>query len=206
MELTLNKPVTREIQVRGLSDEQKEKRQVEFVISTEAVDSYGTVFRSDGWDLSRFEKNPIVLYGHRSFDGNPDYIIGTGEVFREDKQLIGKVTFEDETVNPLAEKVFRKVQSGTLRMASIGATPTQGHWGTKEAGEDPEVLYFDRQELLEFSIVPIGSNPDALKRNAEAIDEIKTQFTRNINVVVEPTENNEKLRSIREAQFLINNQ
>lgn len=204
MELNLNNPVTREIQVRALTTEQIEKRQVEFVISTESIDTYGTVFRADGWDLSRYEKNPIVLYGHRSWDSNPDVIIGTGEVFREDKLLIGRVTFETEDINPLAEKVYRKVQAGTLRMASIGANPTKGHWGVKDAGEDPEVLYFDRQELLEFSIVPVGSNPDALKRNAEAINEIKSQFTRDITVVDSTTVTNTKLLSIREAQLIIN--
>lgn len=199
-----NKTVTRDIHVRSLTPEQIESRQAEFVISTESVDSYGTVFRSEGWDLARYQNNPIVLYGHRSWDGNPDSIIGTGEVYREGNQLIGKVTFEEADINPIADKVFRKVQAGTLRMASIGAQPTKGHWGSTEAGEDPEVLYFDRQELLEFSIVPIGSNPDALKRNAEAITAIKTEFTRNIDVVVEPTDNDKKLLSIREAQLIIN--
>lgn len=206
MEAVQNKVVTREIQVRNLTEDQIEKREAEFVISTEAVDTYGTVFRADGWDLSRFEKNPIVLYGHRSWDGNPDSIIGIGSVYREGNNLIGKVTFESEEINPLAEKVFRKVQAGTLRMASIGANPTKGHFGVEEAGEDPEVLYFDRQELLEFSIVPIGSNPDALKRNAEAVTAFKTEITREIKVestTVEPTKN-KKLLSIREAQFQIN--
>jgi HK97 family phage prohead protease len=199
---TLNKTLTRDIHVRNLSPEQVEKRQAEFVISTEAVDTYGTVFRAEGWDLTRFEKNPIVLYGHRSFDGNPDMIIGTGEVYREDKQLIGRVTFEDKDINPTAEKVFRKVQAGTLRMASIGANPTDAHWGSKESGEDPDVLYFDRQELLEFSIVPIGSNPDALKRNAETISEIKEKFTRNTEV--QTTSTQKTSLSIREAQLIIN--
>lgn len=206
-----NNVVTREIQMRAITPEQKENRQVEFVISTETPDTYGTVFRADGWDLSRYENNPIVLYGHRSWDGNPDSIIGIGEVFREGTNLIGKVTFESEDINPLAEKVFRKVQAGTLRMASIGANPTSGHWGTTEANEDPEILYFDRQELLEFSIVPIGSNPDALKRSAQAIETFKTEVTRNITVIdatqvnpEAPSNENNRLLSIREAQLIIN--
>lgn len=208
METQQNNIITREIQVRNLTEDQVEKRQAEFVISTEAVDTYGTVFRSEGWDLSRYENNPIVLYGHRSWDGNPDSIIGIGEVFREDKNLIGRVTFEAEDINPLAEKVFRKVQAGTLRMASIGANPTKGHFGVSEAGEDPEVLYFDRQELLEFSIVPIGSNPDALKRSAQAVEQIKETYTRAIEVdteeVTATAQEQKKLLSIREAQLQIN--
>lgn len=208
MEAIQNKLVTREIQVRALTTEQIENRQAEFVISSETPDTYDTVFRLDGWDLTRFNNNPIVLYGHRSWDGDPDSVIGTGEVYREGNLLIGKVTFEDAEINPLAEKVFRKVQAGTLRMASIGANPTHGDWGDKNKGEDPDILYFSRQELLEFSIVPIGSNPDALKRSAEAIEAFKTSVVRDINVVQPETvqPENKKLLSIREAQLIINKQ
>lgn len=162
--------------VRSLTDEQIEKRQAEFVISTEAVDTYGTVFKVDGWDLTRYEQNPVVLYAHQSWSADPDVIIGTSEVFVEDQQLIGRVTFESAETNPLAEKVFRKVQAGILRMASIGADIREAHWGVESTGEDPNVLYFDKMDLLEWSIVPIGSNPDAHKRSAEALSELKQRF------------------------------
>lgn len=208
MEALQNKGiVTREMQVRAITDAQKEKRQAEFIISSETPDTYGTVFRMDGWDLSKFKNNPVVLYGHRSNDADPDNVIGTGEVFKEGNKLVGRVTFEDAEVNPKAEKIYRKVQAGTLRMASIGANPTQAHFGKKENNEDPEVLYFDRQELLEFSIVPIGSNPDALKRSAEVIDDIKKTVTRDISCHAEPVEaqqQDKKLLTIREAQLIIN--
>lgn len=162
--------------VRSLTDEQIEKRQAEFVISTEAVDTYGTVFKIDGWDLTRYEQNPVVLYAHQSWSADPDVIIGTSEVFVEDRQLIGRVTFESAETNPLAEKVFRKVQAGTLRMASIHADVSEAHWGVESQDEDSNVLYFDKMELLEWSIVPIGSNPEALKRSVEALDELKAKF------------------------------
>lgn len=197
--------ITRELQLRAVTDELAEKRQAEFVISNEAVDTYGTVFRMDGWDLNRYNNNPVVLYGHRSWDGNPDFVIGTGEVFRDGNDLIGRVTFEPEEDNPLAEKVFRKVKRGTLRMASIGADPKEGDWGDEKRGEDPNVLYFSRQELLEFSIVPIGSNPDALKRNAQAIADFKKTITREIPVTdPETVKESKEFLTIREAQLLIN--
>jgi HK97 family phage prohead protease len=196
--------IERQIQLRALTDAQIESRQAEFVISTEAVDTYGTVFRMDGWDLSRYTANPIVLYGHRAWDGDPDNIIGTGEVFREGDQLIGRVTFESAEDNPKAEKVFRKVKNGTLRMASIGADPKSGHWGRADADEDPEVFYFDRQELLEFSIVPVGSNPDALKRSAQAVEEFKEKYTRDLDVQDPEEVQTNNMLSIRKAQLILN--
>ena len=35
------------------------------------------------------------------------------------------------------------------------------------------MVYFTRQELIEWSVVSAGSNKDAFKRSAEQIDEIK---------------------------------
>lgn len=208
METQTSNIITREIQLRALTDDLLEKRQAEFVISTEAVDTYGTVFKMDGWNLNRFNNNPVVLYGHRSWDGNPDFVIGTGEVFREEDKLVGRVTFEPAEDNELAEKVFKKVKRGTIRMASIGADPKEGSFGIKERGEDPEVFYFRNQDLLEFSLVPIGSNPDALKRNAQAIEDFKKEIVRDMDCHAEPVEakqssTDKQLLSIREAQLLI---
>lgn len=165
--------VTRSAVIRALTPEQIENRQAEFVISTESPDTYGTVFRIDGWNLDRYKNNPIVCYNHKFDSSNPDDVIGTSELRIEDNQLIAVVTFESEEDNPLAEKVFRKVQNGTLRMASINANIHEARWGNFDDGENPDYLYFTNQELLEWSIVSVGSNPDALKRNTDFINEFK---------------------------------
>jgi phage head maturation protease len=81
------------------------------------------------------------------------------------------VNFEPEDLNPLAEKLFKKVLHGTIRSASVGFLPLEnpiGRWGKgKEArdGESP-TFYYCRRQLLEFSLVNIPSNPDAIKRFA----------------------------------------
>ena len=193
--------VTRSAFVRDTTAEMLENRQVEFVISSESVDSYSTVFKMDGWDLSRYEANPIVAYQHRAGSDDPDDIIGTSTVRKEDGKLIGVVTFEDADVNPKAEKVFRKIQAGTLKMASIGARPSEYRFGDESKGEDKDVLYFTRQELMEWSVVSIGSNPDAHKRNAESVNEIRTTLAAEIPVVIDETI---KGRSVQEAQIIIN--
>lgn len=201
----MNNPATniviREAVIRALSEENIEKREAEFVISTEAVDSYDTVFKIDGWDLQRYANNPIVAYGHRTWSENPDMIIGTSTVRVEGKELIGVVTFESEEVNPMAEKIWRKVQAGTLRMASVGANPIEYRWGVAADGENPGVLYFTRTELYEWSIVPIGSNPDAVKRSVETIQEIR----KSLEPITPVVERQDKGLSLFEAQSLINN-
>lgn len=204
MEINLNKPVIREAVVRALSDKNKENREVEFVISDETPDTYGTVFKISGWDLKRYENNPVVFYAHKSYSDNPDMVIGTSTLRIENNQLIAVLRFESADINPLAEKVFQKVQAGTLRMASIGANPKKGHWGDEKLGEDREVIYFDEQELLEWSIVPIGSNPEALKREAQTIDEIRGIITKEIPVIEETREGENKELQAFEAQLLIN--
>jgi HK97 family phage prohead protease len=201
MSNTANNIVIREAVIRALSEENIQKREAEFVISTEAVDSYDTVFKIDGWDLQRYANNPIVAYGHRTWSDNPDMIIGTSTVRVEGKELIGVVTFESEEVNPMAEKIWRKVQAGTLRMASVGANPIEYRWGVAADGENPGVLYFTRTELYEWSIVPIGSNPDAVKRSAETIQEIRKSLQPTAPIV----EREDKGLSLFEAQLLINN-
>jgi HK97 family phage prohead protease len=198
----MNKIVTRNAFVRNTTAEMIENRQVEFVISSEAVDTYDTVFRIDGWDLNDYTRNPIVCYQHRSNSDDPDNIIGTSTLRIEDDQLIGRVTFENADVNPKAEKIFRKVQNGTLKMASIGARVLDARFGDEKKGENKDVLYFTRQKLMEWSIVSVGSNPDAHKRNAQTIEELRTAAAKEITVDAPKIVNT---RSVYEAQMIINN-
>lgn len=179
-----NKLINRDVvfQIREITPEMKEKRQAEFVISSEAVDTYDTVFVAAGADFNRYNANPIVAYGHRTWSDDPDMILGTSEVFQEGNQTVGRVVFEDAETNPTAEKVWRKVLAGTLRMASIGARVLEWRYGDEAKGEDKNVLYFTRWELLEWSIVPIGSNPDALKREAQTIEEIRNELAKDMDV------------------------
>lgn len=204
MEITLNKPVIREAVIRALTDKNKENREAEFVISSEAPDTYDTVFKISGWNLERYNQNPVVFYAHRSYSDNPDMLIGTSEVRVDGNQLIGVVRFEPAEINPVAEKVWQKVQAGTLRMASIGANPKRGHWGDEKLGENPDIIYFDEQELLEWSIVPIGSNPEALKRESQTIEEIRSVIIKENPATEETRADNNKELNAFDAQIIIN--
>lgn len=171
-----------------------EDRTVEFVISNEKRDRHGTILRASGWKLDNYKKNPVVGYAHAlhgSMFGevNPDSIIGKGEVFVEGRELIGRVTFEPAELNPLAEKIFQKVKFGSLRTASVGFVPTgepEYGKGDEARGKENETMYFPGQELLEWSIVNIPSNPSAAKRAfADDLDEFFENAAKALNEKVQ---------------------
>ena len=152
----------------------EETRTVEFVASDNSVDSYGTVIPVDKWDLTRYQNNGIVGYMHDVYgaswtkSADPDDIIGKGEAFIEEDKLIVRITFEPKELNERADKIFRKIQFGSLHAVSVGFRATKkGHMGDEERGEDPKVYYYAGQELLEVSVVNIPSNANALKRSIQ---------------------------------------
>ena len=152
----------------------EESRTVEFVASDNSVDSYKTVLPVDKWDLTRYSGNGIVGYMHDVYgtswtkSADPDDVIGKGVAFIEDEKLIVRITFEPKELNERADKIFRKIQFGSLHAVSVGFRATaKGHMGDEERGEDPNVYYYAGQELLEVSVVNIPSNANALKRSIE---------------------------------------
>jgi HK97 family phage prohead protease len=173
----------------------REDNSIEFIMSTESVDRHGTVLRADGWNLDAFKRNPVMAYQHNTHSSDPDDFIGTWEDVRvENGKLVGVPNFEPEEINPKAEKIKRKVEHGTFRSVSVGFIPREAHWGDKKRNEDPEILYFDRMDLLEVSIVGIPSNPDAVKRSYE-------ELVRDFPKPEQVEETEDKGRSVLEARL-----
>ena len=168
----------------------KEKRIAQFVVSTSDKDRHGTVLNMDNWNIKDFNRNGIVGYQHEVYGGgfckgaDPDQVIGKAKVYLEGeerakggegKRLIGEVEFEslETTGNELAEKVWKKIQFGSLKATSVGFVPIKnkegktGQYGREVDGKitDTDTYFYYGQELLEFSIVNIPSNPKALKRS-----------------------------------------
>ena len=155
--------------IRKISEDE---RTIEFVASDNSVDSYGTIIPVDKWDLGRYQKNGVVGYMHDVYgddwfkSADPDDVIGKGVAFVDNDQLIIRVTFEPADLNAKADKIFRKVQFGSINAVSVGFAPTQeGHWGDETRGENADVYYYDGQELLEVSVVNIPSNANAIRRS-----------------------------------------
>lgn len=161
----------------SIGEDIEKTRTVRFVISTDARDRHKTRLNMKNWKLDNFNRNPIVGYQHNVYGDNmcvppnPDDVLGPARAWIEQKDgrevLMGEVTFETADVNPQAEKIFRKVLNGTLRATSVGFLEVgRGKYGEGEerAGGKNETYYFDGQELIEFSIVNIPSNPEATRK------------------------------------------
>jgi hypothetical protein len=168
-----------EFGTRGLlPDNAEESRIIPFVLSTYNKDRHGTVLNQDNWSIDNYRANPVVAYQHTLSGGmctdpNPDYVIGKSvsigiEGTGSDKKLVAAAQFETADMNPLAEKIFRKVLFGSLSRSSVGFRELgNGKFGTGEEaeGRTNETYYFEGQELIEWSVVNIPSNPQAGKRD-----------------------------------------
>ena len=160
--------------VREIPANVDESRIIEFTITNSTRDRHKSVVNSDKWEMTNFLANPIVGYQHNVYGSffskpDPDLIIGKSVNLRkEGNDWISGVHFEPGKMNKLADKIFNKVKFGTLRAASVGFMEIgDGNYGDGEEreGGKSETYYFAGQELLEFSIVNIPSNPTATKRD-----------------------------------------
>lgn len=150
--------------------------QYSFVISTGSVDRDRDKIATDGWDLANYRKNPTVLWAHDS-RGLP---IGRAEsILSSNGQLKARVKFAPADVYAFADTVRRLVDGGFLNATSVGFIPKETSYDEERGG-----FNFLKQELLEFSLVPIPANPEALldaKRAGVDLAPLKDWCTRTLD-------------------------
>ena len=134
----------------------------EVIISTEAVNSYGTRVLTSGIDLEQFKRNPVLLWMHRrAFDGESMPIGKIDNLRVEDGKLIGTPVFDQN--DEFARKIESKWDSGFLRMASAALEPIEVNPDPALALEGQTRATVTRCKLIEVSIVDIGGNDEALQ-------------------------------------------
>lgn len=125
---------------------------MDFVISDGSLDNHGTRFNPNGWDLARFLQNPIALFNHKG-----DFPVGRWENIRVDGgRLVGTLKLAAKGTSQRIDELISLVEQGILRAVSVGFRPKQ--LGNPQKGE----FHFERTELLEASLVSVGSNKNAL--------------------------------------------
>jgi HK97 family phage prohead protease len=138
-----------------------------FVFSNESVDRDWDSIRLAGWQLANYKQNPVVLWAHDSYS----LPIGrTAKLRKEDGNLVGDLTFCPPDMNPMGGVVEAMLAGGWLNAGSVGFLPLELEPAQEEDRQKRYGLNFLKQELLEFSIVPVPANPTALLR-AVAADE-----------------------------------
>lgn len=132
------------------------------IISTEAVNSYGTRVLTSGIDLSQFKRNPVLLWMHRRSWEPGAMPIGRIENIRiEEGRLIGTPVFDQN--DPQAKQIESKWENGFLRMASAGLEILETNADPEDALPGQTRATVTRSKLIEVSIVDIGGNDEALQ-------------------------------------------
>jgi len=160
------------------------ERQYEFIASTSDIDRDGEVIDVKGWDLKNFKKNPVIMYAH-------DYrTLPIGKALRvwiSEGKLKNTIEFPPEGTYEFADIVERLVDTGYLKTESVGFIP--GEWVDAEDDKLPR-RKFTKQELLEISIVPVPSNPEALRN---ALDN-GVITTKEMETITKPEETDDYIR------------
>jgi HK97 family phage prohead protease len=117
----------------------------------------GDVINPQGWDTKNFLKNPVALFAHDSSSppiGRVRRTYVSGDRFMGDIEFAARETYE------FADTIYRLVIDGFIRACSVGFMPIEWQWAEEKSR--PGGIDFERQELLEISVVPVPANANAL--------------------------------------------
>lgn len=129
-----------------------------FTISTGAIDRDHDTVSADGWDLAAYRQNPVVLWSHDT-KGLP--IAKSVKTWIAAGALKSVCEFPPEGVYPFADSVRGLVKGGFIKGTSVGFHPIEFE-PRQMAGGVTRGVSFKRQELYEYSILPVPSNREAL--------------------------------------------
>lgn len=200
----------REIEVELRSIDESE-RSFEVIASTESLDSHGDVMKQF-WDLARYQKNSVVLWNHNisaRWGDDPEAAlpIGRAENARvEGKKLLAKIYLlkGDEKTEPLVDKIWRRVQQRVLKGVSVGFRAGQVVAITNAAGDVDHYELGSKErpnELREISLVPMGSNPDAVAKSiAWERSHLEAEATKSIAAMAAENEGTEPMAMTAEEQ------
>lgn len=159
----VGKKILVEINHKAISID-SDKKTATFVMSTENIDRHGDIIDQASWNLNYFKASPMFFFQHRSDEFPLGKWINIG--FENDPNNVGKqmlvgtaefrVEFED------ASRAFRHVEAGDISAVSVGFIP---HRVEYDEEKDCFILY--DCELLECSLVGVGSNRQALIKGGE---------------------------------------
>ncbi len=194
----------------------------EVVASNAKVDRFGDTINPDGWVLTNYRKNPVILWAHSTggFAGPAIPPVARATKIRiEDEQLKVKGVFAP---TPFAQELRTLVEGGFLKAVSVGFIPLvsdekgmveiegkmyrraneQELKDFEEKGCCGEGTKFEKQELLEVSWVNVPALPSALVSAKEMGLQL---ITKELEIKVEDIEIKEGRVISERNRKLINN-
>lgn len=177
---------------RAMKDAPKQsgERTFRYVMSTEnAVGFFRDVVKVAGWDLDDFKKRQQpFLFGHNVAENRPP--LGRMDKVKKEKMPYGRVLagdaeFTPEGVSEFNDMIHDMVESGFMPGGSVGFNvlaarkPTDREMKTiANVNEFSSII--ERAQLVEFSAVPVGMDPDAVKMRAEHSEGVEAFLRRAI--------------------------
>lgn len=153
-------------EIKGI-EETEDGLKVPFVISTGDLDRGNDKINPDGWDLDNYRKNPVVLWAHNSWSQPP--IAKSLREWVEDGKLKSEALFMPKELSSFSHMIGQMYQKGFMKAVSVGFMAKKWTWSKDK--DRPLGIDFEKQELLEYSAVPVPANPEALlEAKAAGID------------------------------------
>jgi hypothetical protein len=165
--LKINEALAKDIQARikafdfgtieKIKKAEKDNGTFDVIISTEDVDRAGEIVRQNGWELTNYKNNPIVLWGHDYYSLPIGICTDTYITESHGVPALGaKGVFFPAEINPLAQQVRRMYDYGIKSGFPVGTTTSVGFIPKDFDGDNRNII--TKAELLEFSFVPVPAN------------------------------------------------
>jgi phage head maturation protease/uncharacterized protein (DUF2267 family) len=177
----------REAEIKSVGKAEGGEDIYRFVITSNTPDRYNDVVEAQGGDFSHYMRNPVVFYNHNTHgDMLPIGKCLSFEVV--ENKIVADVVFDRE--DDYAQKIENKIKRGFLNAVSIGFIPLAGYEARpEELGISADSLrpmsntigVYTKWEIIEFSVVGIPANTDALLVNNSFNNNIDLDFRSEVN-------------------------
>lgn len=154
--------------------ERLDDRTLRFCISTGSIDRDLDRINQTGWKLDHFAKNPRVLWSHNASMppiGKAVNFAVKGDRLMSDVQFLPEEGYGDASA--WADQIYRLAKDGWLSATSVGFRPLAWDF-TDDPGRGADDWWpgidFHEAELVEFSLVNVPANPEALVEPIEVIE------------------------------------
>lgn len=138
---------------------------LEAYVSTETVDRVGDSVPVKAWELDNYVKtgSPVLAFHEYGLVGGQVPVVGNAiTIEKQRKGLLAVTRFHDKT--QLSRDLHALYRDGNMKAFSVGFRSLQAPDMIKDDQERITGYRFTKVELLEYSVVAVPANPDAIVR------------------------------------------